>query len=115
MRVQRAERMSAPMDNVEYARDFATRIVRRMGARVAGCYEGEDLAALAELRDVVDQALVVAVAGMRAQGCAWSVIGAELGMTRQSAHERFAPLVSVTSLTDEFTSQGDAARVPLGA
>lgn len=95
--------MSKRLDNVEYARGFAGRVIRRLGERVAGCYEGEDLAALAALRADVDAALAVAVAGMRAQGCSWRVIGDELGMTRQAAHERFrtvdATLVSpVTSI-----------------
>lgn len=101
--------MSKPMDNVEYARDFVARVTRRMGVRVGACYEGEDLAALAELRDVVDQALVVAVTGMREQGLSWSVIGRELGITRQSAHERFA------SLTDRSPIAAAESRLPLGA
>lgn len=101
--------MSKRMDNVEYARDFATRILRRMGKRVGDHYEGHDLAALAELRDVVDQALVEAVVGMRAQGCAWSVIGSELGISRQAAHERFA------SLTDRSPIVTGRSQLPLGA
>lgn len=83
--------MSKHMDNVEYVEDFARRIVKRAGVRIAEVYEGADLAALADLRRTVDEALAVAVAGMREQGYSWAVIGAELGMSRQAAHERFAP------------------------
>jgi hypothetical protein len=83
--------MSGLMDNTEYVEDFAARIVRRAGVRVAEAYEGEDLRALAGLARVVDDALVVAVRGMREAGYSWAVIGQELGVTRQAAQLRFSP------------------------
>lgn len=44
---------------------------------------------LAALAEDVDAAMHAAVAGLRAAGWSWAEIGARLGMTRQSAHERF--------------------------
>lgn len=81
--------MSGHMDNTEYVEDFAARIVRRAGVRVAQTYEGNDLRALSRLALDVDLALRVAVNGMREQGLSWQVIGDELGITRQSAQMRF--------------------------
>lgn len=60
-------------------------------ARRAGQGELEALEALAALQLSVDQQLGAAVAGYR-EGPAeasWTTIGSVLGITRQSAHERF--------------------------
>jgi hypothetical protein len=46
--------------------------------------------AAAALRDVADSAIVAHVAEARPRGASWAEIGGALGMTRQSAHERFA-------------------------
>lgn len=81
--------MSGDLDNAAYADDFAARIVRRAGARVAATYEGDDLRAVADLVRSAEDALRVAVAGMRSQGYSWQVIADELGVTRQTAHARF--------------------------
>jgi hypothetical protein len=48
---------------------------------------------LAALRTVVRQLEVDLVATARAQGFSWREIGDALGITRQSAHERFARAV----------------------
>jgi hypothetical protein len=44
--------------------------------------------AISEARSA-DSAVVRAVAGARAAGASWTDIGAELGVTKQAAHERF--------------------------
>lgn len=70
--------------------DFAKRAIRGAGRRVADADEFE-LQALVELRDVVEDAIRVAVDGQR-NGPAersWADIGRALGITRQSAWERY--------------------------
>lgn len=75
------------VENAEFAA-FIRRIIRRHGRRVA---EGdpEDLAALLEVRALVDEAIAVAVAGQREQGWSWAKIGRAVGITKQSAQERW--------------------------
>lgn len=48
-----------------------------------------DLSTLAELANELEHATRVAVDNLRAQGHSWQAIANELGITRQSAHERF--------------------------
>lgn len=68
--------------------EFARRIIRRAGRRVAEADDWE-LAELATFRDEVEDAIAVAVAGMRARGRSWQYIGDALGIKRQSAQERY--------------------------
>lgn len=68
----------------------AIRMMRAL-ARRAGDGELEALEALATLQDVAGMQLGAAVAGYR-EGPAeasWTTVGEILGMSRQSAHERF--------------------------
>lgn len=75
------------VENPEYA-GFVRRIISAHGRRVAeGDIEG--LADLASLRDELDRALHTAVSGLRAEGFSWAQIGRRLGMTKQSAYERW--------------------------
>jgi len=67
---------------------FAKRIIRAAGKRV-GDGDDFDLGELAALRDDVEEAILQAVAGQRAQGQSWAYIGGGLGISRQSAHERY--------------------------
>jgi hypothetical protein len=69
--------------------DFARRIIRGAGKRVAAGDEWE-LGELISLRDEVEEAIDTAVAGLRAQGHSWAYIADGLGVTRQSAYERYA-------------------------
>ncbi len=68
------------------------RMVRRMlraaGRRVAIADEPE-LAELVQLRGELEQAIVDAIAGQRDGGRSWADIGGALGITRQSAQERY--------------------------
>lgn len=68
---------------------FARRIIRAAGRRVA---TGDDweLAELLSLRDEVEDAIAAGVAGQRAQGHSWAYIAEGLGVTRQTAYERYA-------------------------
>lgn len=64
------------------------RMIRAAGRRCADADEVE-LAALLALRDEVDRAVDVAVAGMRERGHSWAWIGQGVGMTRQAARQRW--------------------------
>lgn len=75
-------------DHTDYVA-FLRRVLRALSKRV-GEADPEDLAEMVELRGEVDKAIAEAVAGMRARGVPWSDIGRATGMTRQSAHERWA-------------------------
>ena len=86
-----ARRRREPVETTEYLA-FAKRIVRAAGRRVAHGDE-PDLAELAGLVELVDEALVVAVAGMRANGQSWPYIASGLGTTPQAARKRFAERV----------------------
>lgn len=64
------------------------RVLKAAGKR-AGRADPEDLAELVALREDFDLAVDMAVAGLRETGYSWSQIGGALGMTRQSAQERW--------------------------
>ncbi|WP_309105008.1 hypothetical protein [Microbacterium sp.] len=72
---------------------FARRIIRAAGERVANADDWE-LGELLSLRDEVEQAITRAVQGLREQGHSWQYIADALGITRQSAHQRYAEKVS---------------------
>lgn len=73
--------------------DFARRIIRRAGARVAQ-EDDWQLGELISLRDEVEDTITVAVAGLREQGHSWQYIGDGLGITRQAAQQRYAEKVT---------------------
>lgn len=52
-------------------------------------FDVPDLGTLASIQETLDAAMQTAVDNLRSQGHSWATIGAELGITRQSAHERF--------------------------
>ncbi len=68
------------------------RMLRAAGRRV-GRADPEDLRMLAELRAELDQAMLVAVTGLRRDGFTWESIGEALGVTRQAAIMRWAKRV----------------------
>jgi hypothetical protein len=65
------------------------RMMRAAGRRVADADEAE-LAELLAIRAEVDEAIDRAVAGWRAQGRSWAIIGAAAGMSKQAAFKRWA-------------------------
>lgn len=84
-----AEETAGRTDNEIFC-DAVERMILAMGRRVAdGDIDG--LEALARLRKAVDQATYRAVTRLRPpHGVhSWTDIGRELGITRQSAQERF--------------------------
>ncbi len=66
----------------------ARRFIRAAGRRVGECDEHE-LAELVGLRQALDEAEAVAVAGQRAYGKSWAAIGRALGITREAAFQRY--------------------------
>lgn len=66
----------------------AERFIRAAGRRVAEADEFE-LAELVALRGPLEEAIREAIAGQRGYGRSWAHIGAALGITRQSAQERY--------------------------
>lgn len=72
---------------------FARRVIRAAGER---CAEADDfeLAELITLRENVEDAVTVAVVGLRSQGQSWQYIGDALGITRQAAQQRYAKAVA---------------------
>lgn len=81
------------VENDEFIGGFLERIITAAGRRVAQG-DPEALADLVALGQSVDAAVQEGVDGLRAQGYSWSAIGAQLGVTKQTAHERFARQVS---------------------
>lgn len=73
--------------------DFVKRIIRRAGKRVASGDEWE-LGELISLREEVEDAVTTAVAGLRERGESWQYIADGLGVTRQSAYERYGKKVA---------------------
>lgn len=84
--------MSARGDHSEYIA-FARRILRAMARRV-GTADPEDLEEMLALRDELDEAIVQAVAGLRASDYSWAEIARATGTTRQAAFARWASKVA---------------------
>jgi hypothetical protein len=67
---------------------FCRRIIRAAGKRIAeGDVEG--MPDLCGLQQELDQALAVAVNGLREFGYSWAEIASRLGTTRQAAQQRW--------------------------
>ena len=79
-----ARREREPLEMVEFAR----RAIRAAGRHVEQADEFE-LAELVSLRDELEAVIRKAVHGQREVGRSWAYIGAALGITRQSAQERY--------------------------
>jgi len=79
------------VENDEYAA-FARRVLRAYGRRIAS----GDIDAITELNSLfeeVEAALGRAVLGLRLLGYSWAEIGKRLGVTRQTAHERWSETI----------------------
>ncbi len=82
------KRRSRRVENDEYAA-FIRRVLRAYGRRIAS----GDIDAIGELNalfEEVNAALGSAVLGLRLLGYSWAEIGKRLGVTKQTAHERWA-------------------------
>ena len=81
-------RKGGAVEMAEYAQ-MVGRMVRSLGRRGA---DGDftDLAEIAKVSKMMDDAMQAAVDGMREQqGYSWAQIGEGLGITRQAAQQRF--------------------------
>lgn len=65
------------------------RLIRAAGRRVARA-DADDLADLVRLADVLDEAILDAVIGLRSDGWTWQSIGEALGVTKQAAVMKWA-------------------------
>jgi hypothetical protein len=74
-------------ENDEYIA-FLKRIVRAYGRRVAAG-DIDALAGLAAMADQLDAAMQHGINGLRDAGYSWAQIGAQLGITRQGAQQRW--------------------------
>jgi len=87
----RARRDPGTIEPGEYIKAMA-RLLRATGRRV-GEADPEDLKDLIDLQKRLDQTILEAVAGLRASGCTWEIIGQALGTTRQAAIMRWSAKV----------------------
>lgn len=78
-----------PLEMVEFAR----RAIKAAGRHVEYADEFE-LAELVSLRDDLEEVIRKAVDGQRSFGRSWAYIGDALGITRQTAHERYGQKVA---------------------
>lgn len=84
-----ARREREPLEMVEFAR----RAIKAAGRHVGNADEFE-LSELASLRTDLECVIRDAVAVQRSYGRSWAYIGAALGITRQSAQERYSERVT---------------------
>ena len=79
------------VENTDFLKAVA-RLLRRAGERMADG-DVEELRDMFALRDLVDEAIVQAVAGLRESGVTWQQIGEAAGTTRQAAILRYGPKI----------------------
>jgi hypothetical protein len=87
----------------DVAIEAAEELARRHGADEVG--EAEFAEALINLRVAAQIELDLCVGGLRAGGASWADVGALLGMTRQSAQERFAAGIAARQTSGQADSQ----------
>ena len=75
------------VENDEYSA-FARRVIRAYSRRVAAG-DIDAITAMTALADDLDTAIRDAITGLRSHGYSWADIGTRLGITRQSAWERW--------------------------
>lgn len=72
---------------------FVRRAIRGLTRRVGKEADVEELPAMLQLAKDMDDAITLAVAGLIKQGYSWAEIASRVGITRQTAHERWAKRV----------------------
>jgi hypothetical protein len=83
------KRRRRQVENDEYGA-FVRRVLRTYARRV-GDGDVEALVLMTNLADEIDTAIAEAVKGLRGCGYSWAEIGAQLGITRQAAQQRWGP------------------------
>ena len=80
---------------IAHARRALTIAVKQLAeSRGVGLGEATDhIRLVRDLRDEADEWLIVMVRDAIEGGHTWAAIGESLGVTKQAAHERFAPLI----------------------
>jgi hypothetical protein len=91
------------MKSKKHPRDLtdseAEAIIAEFDARIDTSYSPVDSSTLAELRAAAaarraaEGRIEAAALAAHREGLSWGIIGAQLGMTRQGARQRFEPLV----------------------
>ena len=81
------KRRRPTVENDEYSA-FVRRVIRAYSRRVAAG-DIDAIADMTRLADDLDQAFRQAITGLRSCGYSWADIGTRLGITRQSAWERW--------------------------
>lgn len=103
----RRKRQPRKIENSEFAA-FARRIVRAFGRRVA-VGDVDALADLVAMRDSIDEAIVVAVAGLRQQGYSYGEMASRLGTSRQNIHQQWGRKAGSASVLQQLLAwQGSA-------
>ena len=90
----RRKRQPRRIEASEFA-GFARRIVRAFGRRVAAG-DVEALGDLVAIREAIDQALIVAVTGLRHQGYSYGQMAGRLGCTRQNVWAQWGRMICST-------------------
>lgn len=85
--MMRAKRVREAVETPAYI-EMLGRMIRAGGRRVADADEVE-LRSLVTLREEVEAAISLAVAGQRRRGMSWAYIGQAVGTTRQAAQMRY--------------------------
>jgi hypothetical protein len=106
---EETERESAPPDSPRGGLERAFRSNRlwqeRERAGVPADDWGDALRAIAELRRNLERQEDQIVFRMRLRGASWTDIGAELGISKQAAHERFAKSAGLLDELDTATGR----------
>jgi hypothetical protein len=84
----------------------ARAMILRAGERAADDEPLEAMPKLAALRETVEQAHIIAIAGYRQAGLSWAYIGEALELTRQAVQNRYQQAVEeyLAAMTEEEAS-----------
>lgn len=82
------EAQNGAVEHTEYA-GMMRRMLRGWVRRLADA-DAEDVAELVAFGELVAEAQLLVVAGMRGRGEDWGTVGRAFGITRQGAQQRFA-------------------------
>jgi hypothetical protein len=96
---KRATRSSSPAR--PWDGEAVIRVVRAEGKRVGAKGTEHDLERLAAVRSVLEDSLLVAVAGLRERGVSWSEIGSSFGVGKSAAFQKYEPRIQKLNAAQE--------------